>query len=97
MSNLAAAPVIHGEVIDDAAITGIVSQRGAIGASVQPGGSAMERYPGPYDVTPTVDGQTLPTAKRRMTDDLSINPIPYAAVSNPAGGRTVTIGDVAHG
>lgn len=94
MSNLTPTPVIHGEVIGGGTITGVVLPGGTIGATIQPGGSAIERYPGPYEITPTVDGQTLPTAQRRMTEDLNINPIPCTAVSNPAGGYTVIIGDV---
>lgn len=48
-------------------------------------------YEGPYEVTPNVDGQVLPTANKTMTSDITINKIPYAEVSNPGGGLTVTI------
>lgn len=97
MNELVPIPVIQGEIIEGGTITGTLAPHGTIGATIQPGGSAIERYPGPYDVTPTPDGQTLPTARRRMTEDLTIEPIPYAAVTNQSGGWTVTIGDVDNG
>lgn len=61
------------------------------------GGVALEAFDGPYEVIPSANAQTLPTAKRRMTDDVTINAIPYLSVSNPSGGRTITIGDVDDG
>lgn len=77
---------------------------GAVAVRQQPwsvdahsGGVAIEAFDGPYEVIPSANAQTLPTAKRRMTDDVTINAIPYLSVSNPAGGRTITIGDVYHG
>lgn len=60
-------------------------------------GLALEAFDGPYEVVPSPNEQTLPTARRRMTDDVTVNAIPYLSVSNPAGGRTITIGDVYHG
>lgn len=48
-------------------------------------------YEGSYEVTPDVDGEVLPTRAKTMRDDLTINPIPYAETSNPAGGFTVSI------
>ena len=50
-----------------------------------------EPYDGPYDVTPKVMAQTLPTAKKLMRDDVSVRAIPYFDVSNPAGGNTIYI------
>ena len=50
-----------------------------------------EPYDGPYDVTPKVTAQTLPTAKKLMRDDVSVRAIPYFDVSNPAGGNTIYI------
>ena len=45
----------------------------------------------PYDVTPKVSAQTLPTAKKLMLDDVYVRAIPYFDVSNPAGGNTIYI------
>ena len=51
-----------------------------------------ESYEGEYEVTPTVEKQTLQTAKKIMKEDVTVKEIPYAEVSNPAGGTTVIIG-----
>lgn len=50
-----------------------------------------DNYDGSYQVTPTADGQIIPTDDKRMIEDITINPIPYAEVSNQANGITVTI------
>lgn len=49
-------------------------------------------YSGDYAVTPTVDGQTLETARKLMSDDVNVKPIPYYDVDNTSGGSTVYIG-----
>lgn len=49
-------------------------------------------YTGPYEVTPSVDAQTLHTAKQVMDDNVQVHAIPFFDVSNPAGGTTVYIG-----
>lgn len=51
-----------------------------------------ERYTGEYEVTPAIEAQTLPTAKKVLEKNLQINGIPYAEVTNQKGGKTVTIG-----
>lgn len=51
-----------------------------------------ETYAGPYAVTPDVDAQTLETARKYMTRNVSIGAIPYYDTGNTAGGRTVYIG-----
>lgn len=50
-------------------------------------------YDGQYILTPlpSVD-QILRTKNKLLTEDIIIEPIPYAEVSNNAGGKTVTIG-----
>jgi hypothetical protein len=52
-----------------------------------------EQYEGDYEVVPTVDGFTLPTRRKLMTQDLTIKEIPYYDVSNTSGGSTVYIGE----
>nr|DAK68131.1 MAG TPA: hypothetical protein [Caudoviricetes sp.] len=49
-------------------------------------------YAGPYDVTPMVTAQRMETKDTHMTDDVTIQEIPYYAVSNPQGGTTIVIG-----
>lgn len=49
-------------------------------------------YEGEYEVTPKFATQTLPTAEKVLTKDVTIEKIPYHEVSNNSGGTTVTIG-----
>lgn len=48
-------------------------------------------YEGPYEVTPTVDAQTLATKDKRMTDDLTVTAIPVYCTGNTSGGSTFYI------
>lgn len=48
-------------------------------------------YPGPYSVIPKVDAQTLSTEHMVCSDDIVVEAVPYLEVSNPEGGKTVTI------
>lgn len=56
------------------------------------GGGDYPVYSGVYEVTPDRTEQSLSTANKRMLDDVTVHPIPYFEVSNPSGGKTVTIG-----
>lgn len=44
-----------------------------------------------YIIEPSFSNQTLPTRGKRMKQDLTISAVPYIAVDNGSGGRTVTI------
>lgn len=48
-------------------------------------------YEGAYEVTPTVEGFTLPTARKVMREDLTVKRIPYYEMDNQ-NGTTVYIG-----
>lgn len=48
-------------------------------------------YDGPYEAIPKVEAQTLPTAKKLMTDDVTVHGVPIYEVSNQQGGNTVYI------
>lgn len=50
-----------------------------------------EDYAGPYRVKPKTEPQTLATGDRHLTEDVSIDAIPYYEVSN-ATGKTIIIG-----
>lgn len=53
----------------------------------------LPKYGGEYTVTPEVDTvQTLETAGKYMTNDVTVNAIPDYEVSNEAGGNTFIIG-----
>lgn len=65
---------------------------------IQTGGEIVPDYEGEYEVTPQVDEPVvLHTKAKRMRDDVTVKKIPQYEVSNAAGGKTLTIGDVEHG
>jgi hypothetical protein len=68
---------------------GNVLSKVTVTAQIKGGGA--EEYEGDYSVTPTVDGQTLMTANKYMSDDLTIEAIPTFEVSNDSGGKTFYI------
>ena len=49
-------------------------------------------YQGEYVVTPKVEAQTLPTKEKVLFEDVTVEAIPYAEVTNNSGGTTVNIG-----
>lgn len=59
------------------------------------GGGGGVPYVGPYTVIPQVDNAVvLQTATKTMTDNVTVTKIPQYEVSNPAGGKTLTIGEI---
>lgn len=56
-------------------------------------GSALPAYEGEYEITPRAhDEVVLPTAGKRMTDNVTVREVPYYEVSNESG-KTVYIAD----
>lgn len=55
-------------------------------------GDTREPYEGAYEVDPEFDPIVLGTREKWMTDDVTVNAITVSRVSNPQGGKTVTIG-----
>ena len=52
-------------------------------------------YTGPYSVIPLVgEDQILETKNHAMYENVVVSEIPYAEVSNTAGGKTATIGGI---
>lgn len=49
----------------------------------------VEPYTGEYVLTPKTTAQTIDTAKKRMTDDVTVLEIPYAETSNESGTTVV--------
>lgn len=62
--------------------------------SVREGG---ELYNGPYTVDPHFAAQVLSTKEKVLREDITVNPIDVARVSNPAGGNTIYIGGITNG
>ena len=55
------------------------------------GGIKADPYTGAYEVTPKVEAQVLPTARKLMLEDMRVNGVPIYEVSNLADGETVYI------
>lgn len=68
-----------------------------IGMKVEAGKAVYlsgEPYEGEYTVIPSTDSsQTLKTAQKFMSRDVTVQKIPYFEVSNNSGGMTVSIGN----
>lgn len=57
------------------------------------GDDFRKRFEGPYEVKPKVIEQVLETNEKVMEDDVTVFAIPIYEVTNPQGGKTVTIGE----
>lgn len=51
-------------------------------------------YTGDYVVDPSFVKSTLPTKDKLLLEDVTVNPIEVARVSNPSGGTTIYILEV---
>lgn len=61
---------------------------------IQGGGSDLPWYGGAYNVAPSAHNATvLATKNKAMSNDVTVEQIYAAAVSNPAGGNTYYIAD----
>ena len=93
---------IIGDVKSNASIQGFVSISPiSLSADVSLGKlkiihSDLPDYEGSYEVTPSVDEQTLSTKNTTMRDDVEIHKIPYYDVANQYG-RTIYIGSDING
>ena len=57
-----------------------------------------EKYEGDYEVTPsTYNDKVMATRNLVMSKDVTIRKIPQFEVSNPAGGKTLIIGEEYYG
>lgn len=55
-------------------------------------GHSVDWYPGPYEVTPKRQDQTLATKNKTMREDVTVYEIPYYQTANPYG-TTFVIGE----
>ena len=62
-----------------------------VGAVTRTSANDIPVYDGPYEAIPKVEAQTLTTAKKLMTDDVTVHGVPFYEVSNDQGGNTVYI------
>lgn len=69
-------------------LTGVIAQSGG----------GFPKYEGEYEVTPSMNEDiTLETAKKLMTDDVTVHKVPRYDVTNEAGGTTIYIGGMVNG
>ncbi len=81
--SLALVPEITGSLAAGAGISGQVNI-----AQSEP----WPVYEGSYTATPSPEAQSLPTAGRRMEQDVTVEKIPVYITENTAHGNTVYIG-----
>lgn len=63
--------------------------------SIEKSATPLPDYEGPYEVESKLYyGQVLQTKDKRMAQNMVVNPVSIQSVSNPQGGRTVTIGSI---
>ena len=82
--------LLTGKIGSEGTLSGSIVSEGALSGSLSmPVG--YEDYTGPYAVTPKIVSQSLNTADKHMSSDITIEPIPYYEVSNQ-NGKTIIIG-----
>lgn len=67
----------------------------AVAAEIVPVGG--DPYAGEYVVDPDFTGHTLPIKNKLLLENVVVNPIEVASVSNTSGGKTVYIGGIFSG
>lgn len=74
---------------------GIAPTRKDIELTVDKGsGAYIPDYEGEYEVESALyEAHILGTKNKRMTDNMTVRPIPIYEVQNPSGGMTITIGN----
>lgn len=77
-------PAIHVTVAGNRnKLTGVIAQSGG----------SFPKYEGEYEVVPSLaEDIKLDTAKKLMTDDVTVKKLPRYDVANEAGGTTVYLG-----
>ncbi len=82
--------ILSGQIIVEGTLSGQMSPEGILkGQLILPVG--YEDYAGEYKVIPKIEAQSLPTADKHLTDNVTVEPIPYYEVSNQKG-KTIIIG-----
>lgn len=69
-----------------------LSAVGSVPGTVSPKINREKYYTGTYTVTPKADKtQVLPTADKTLTDDITVNKVPFYDAHNDANGMTAYI------
>ena len=87
--------MIRVRVAENPALSVRIGQDSALAVGVSPiiraAPEGLVHYEGPYSVTPKVEAQSLATAEKFMDGDVTVQAVPFYAVSNDRGGNTVYI------
>lgn len=74
---------------------GVSHRRKYMTLSVEKSTTPLPDYEGPYEAESKLYySQILQTKDKRMAANMIVNPVSIQSVSNPQGGRTVTIGSI---
>lgn len=93
MSGIIPVVPLSGSISGTGKLSGtLISERPIISGEVSSDILAAKKYPGPYEAIPRKVEQTLNTADKLLTDDITIDAINYSEVDNLYGGKTVNIG-----
>lgn len=93
--------VLTGVIKSEGSLSGVIQSEGSLSGTIESDGilegsllmpTGYDNYVGPYEMTPKVTSQTLDTADKHLTDDVTIEAIPYYEVSNSHNGKTIIIG-----
>ena len=89
----AVTPELHGTISGTEALAVTLTGIEGLGAELTiPPYVSGTPYSGAYTVTPQWQEQTLETANRVMTDNVTVEKIYINSAENPSGGNTVYIG-----
>lgn len=91
-STLSTPEHIIGTIQSTNTIIGTLSQPVTIVGEISKSPVHDVEYLGPYIVDPIFETITLETNDKKMTDDVTVNPIAVSRTSNLSGGITVYIG-----
>ena len=90
MSRINSRGSIKGSISSGSTLQGTIS---AAASSQNSGLGEYTMYEGEYEITPDVDKkQTLHTAKKILSNDITVNAVPYTESTNTSNGITVHIG-----
>ena len=65
-----------------------------IGKAIIYSGASYPTYTGAYEMMPSFNEKELQTKNKVLEENVVFHAIPVYSVSNPAGGNTVTIGEL---
>ena len=83
---------LSGNITAKANLSGDITASGALGQTVTL--EQLPMYDGETEINPDFIGKVLRTAQKKMSDNITVNPIQVESVSNIQGGRTVYIGGI---